>query len=255
MEPPEATTSDPNALFGRRLRQAREIARLTQEELAALAGLSAKAVGALERGERRHPYPSTVRALAAALRLTEEEYALLADAVPPRGGVIHAVPRSLHYSLPTPRTSFVGRTADVGTARTLLLNEAVPLLTLTGTGGVGKTRLALAIAHGVVAAFPNGVVFVDLAPLRDPDLVLTAIAQALHVRQGRGPVLDRCPDCLPSFPPAPPHPRQCRAPAAGGGPGHNPSGVLSLTADPGHEPGTAAGSRRTAPAGSTLSST
>src|SRR5215213_4664739 len=105
MNPPEATASDPNAFFGRRLRHAREVARLTQEELAALAGLSAKAIGALERGERRHPYPSTVRALAAALRLTEEEYALLADAVPPRLG-IGAVPGSLHQTLPTPRTSF-----------------------------------------------------------------------------------------------------------------------------------------------------
>src|SRR5215218_1298957 len=183
MEPSEATASDPHATFGWRLRHAREITRLTQEELAALAGLSAKAIGALERGERRHPYPSTVRALATALRLTEEDYALLADAVPPRGGVIHAVPGSLYHSLPTPRTSFVGRAADIVTASTLLLNEAVPLLTLTGTGGVGKTRLALAIAHGVAAAFPDGVVFVDLAPLGDPGLILTAIAQALYVRQ------------------------------------------------------------------------
>src|SRR4051794_8784267 len=92
MEPPEASASDPNASFGRRLRHAREVARLTQEELAARAGLSAKAIGALERGERRHPYPSTVRALATALRLTEEEYALLADEVSPRGGVIPTVP-------------------------------------------------------------------------------------------------------------------------------------------------------------------
>ena len=182
MNPPETTASDPTALFGRRLRHAREVARLTQEELAALAGLSAKAIGALERGERRHPYPSTVRALAAALRLTKEEYSLLADAVPPRHGA-GAVPGSLHQTLPTPRTSFVGRTADVATARALLLDEAVPLLTLTGTGGVGKTRLALAIAHSVAAAFPDGVVFVDLAPLRDPDLILTTIAQALSVRQ------------------------------------------------------------------------
>jgi predicted ATPase/DNA-binding XRE family transcriptional regulator len=182
MDSPETTASDPNALFGRRLRHAREVARLTQEELAALAGLSTKAIGALERGERRHPYPSTVRALAAALKLTEAEYSLLADAVPPRHGA-GAVPGSPHQTLPTPRTSFVGRTADVATARALLLDEVVPLLTLTGTGGVGKTRLALAIAHGVAAAFPDGVVFVDLAPLRDPDLILTTIAQALSVRQ------------------------------------------------------------------------
>jgi predicted ATPase/DNA-binding XRE family transcriptional regulator len=183
MEPPEATANDPNGPFGRRLRRAREVAGLTQEELAARAGLSAKAVGALERGERRHPYPSTVRALATALRLTEEEHAHLAGAVPPRGGVVDAGLNSLHQTLPTPRTSFIGRTVDVVTARGLLLDEAAPLLTLTGTGGVGKTRLALTIAHEVAPAYPDGVVFVDLAPLRDPDLVLTAIAQALGVRQ------------------------------------------------------------------------
>ena len=63
----------PEAPFGARLRAAREAAGLTQEELAERAGSRPNAVGALERGEHRHPYPATVRALAAALGLTTDD--------------------------------------------------------------------------------------------------------------------------------------------------------------------------------------
>jgi non-specific serine/threonine protein kinase len=86
-------------------------------------------------------------------------------------------------TLPTPRTPLVGRTGEVARACTLLLDEAVPLLTLTGPGGVGKTRLALALAHAMDDAFADGVVFVDLAPLRDSGFVLAAVAQALRLRE------------------------------------------------------------------------
>src|SRR5215210_4825961 len=71
--------------FGERLRRLREEVGLTQEELASKAGLTAKAVSALERGERRRPYPHTVRSLAEALGLTDEERASLAASVPGRG--------------------------------------------------------------------------------------------------------------------------------------------------------------------------
>jgi len=82
---------------------------------------------------------------------------------------------------PVPRTRLFGREAGRGAARAFLLDEAAPLLTLTGPGGVGKTRLALAIADDVSAAFADGVVWVDLASLRDASLVGHAIATALGV--------------------------------------------------------------------------
>ena len=79
-----------------------------------------------------------------------------------------------------PRTRLIGREAERASARILLLDEAVPLLTLTGPGGVGKTRLALAIVQDVADAFADGVVWVDLAPLQDSSLVATAVATALR---------------------------------------------------------------------------
>src|SRR5215213_5046452 len=82
-------------------------------------------------------------------------------------------------SPPMPRTRLIGREDERSTARSLLLDEAVPLLTFVGPGGVGKTRLALAIAQDVTAAFADGVVWVDLAPVMDPALVPATLAVAL----------------------------------------------------------------------------
>jgi predicted ATPase/DNA-binding CsgD family transcriptional regulator len=89
-------------------------------------------------------------------------------------------------SLPIPRTRLVGREGERAVARSLLLDDAVPLLTITGSGGVGKTRLALAIAEDVAAQFVDGVIFVDLSPLNDPGLVVATVAAALGVASTAG---------------------------------------------------------------------
>jgi predicted ATPase/DNA-binding CsgD family transcriptional regulator/tetratricopeptide (TPR) repeat protein len=94
--------------------------------------------------------------------------------------------------LPAPLTSFVGRERVVATLIDMLLRADVRLLTLTGPGGVGKTRLALQVASALAARFPDGVGFVGLAPLATPDLVVPAVAQVLGVRDsGREPLTER----------------------------------------------------------------
>ena len=165
--------------FGARLRRLRERSGLTQEELAERAGLSSNAIGALERGERRHPYPHTVGVLAAALDLGPDERAMLTADIPSR-----RARGARRGNLPAEVTSFVGRRELIRQVRSGL--TATRLLTLIGPGGVGKTRVALRAAARLQEDMTGGVWLVELAGLSDPRLVLKAVMTSLGMRDQAG---------------------------------------------------------------------
>jgi predicted ATPase/predicted Ser/Thr protein kinase len=89
-------------------------------------------------------------------------------------------------NLPPQRTGFVGREKEVAAARELLLGQDVRLVTVTGPGGIGKTRLGVQVASGLGDCFPGGIHFVPLSPVSDPGLIASAIVQALGIREAGG---------------------------------------------------------------------
>lgn len=176
--------------FGRQLKAHREAAGFTQIELATIAGLSAHAVSALERGARRRPHVDTVRALCAALDLTgARRDALVASARAPDPSAGNEPLSGI--ALPVALTVILGRDVDRQTLRAWLADPAVRLITLTGTGGAGKTRLALDLAHAVAADGTTRVAFVPLAAVRNPAFVGSAIVEALGLADGHARELAR----------------------------------------------------------------
>lgn len=165
------------------LRRLRLRAALSQEELPARSGISARAISDLERGQRATARFDTLRMLVDALELAPKDRSLLIQAaqtplieITLRPAFAGPLARSRP---PTPPPPLVGRQREVGEIASELADDRVRLFTLTGPGGVGKTRLALAAAATVAARFPGGVGWIDLAPLLVPGAVVAAIADGL----------------------------------------------------------------------------
>jgi predicted ATPase/DNA-binding XRE family transcriptional regulator len=174
--------------FGGWLKRRRKLLDLTQEQLGRLAGCSGAAIRKFESGERK-PSRQLAELLAMTLQIPEAErdaFVQLARNVSPETmpeftpHVSSQRPAALPVeNLPAPLTSLVDRVNDIGAVSALLTTLSVRWLTLIGSPGIGKTRLSIQSGRQVLANFPDGVWFVDLAPLENPGHVLPAICRAL----------------------------------------------------------------------------
>ncbi len=168
--------------FGALLRLLRQEAGLSQEALAERAGLSTRGLSDLERGVSRSARPGSTVLLADALALHGPERERFIQAA--AGQAIS--PSIVPGSLPMPATPLIGRAVEAATAESLLSGTDARLVTVSGVGGIGKTRLALEVAARVADRYPDGVWFVDLAPLANAEQVIGAIARTLALGEGSG---------------------------------------------------------------------
>src|SRR5262249_25423732 len=188
----------------------RERAGLSQEALAERAGLGLSTVKALERDSRQRPRLQTLQRVADALDLTPSNRSRLMalafeggpspppSAAAPRPSAEPASLAPAHRAvrpeltqlthIPHASTALIGRDAELAATRALLDpgHGSTRLLTLIGPAGVGKTRLALAVAADLANTFRDGTAFVDLGALHEPRLLPAQIARALAIREGGG---------------------------------------------------------------------
>ena len=183
MERPAAASLDAANVseLGTLLKKLRGEAGLSQQTLAERARISVQAVSALERGYRRAPYRATLERIAEALALPAQMRQLLEQTARRERGPRLVPERPPHDNLPRQLTSFLGRDDVVETIAGLA--GTAPLVSIVGTGGVGKTRVAIEVARKLLDRFSHGVWLVEFGPIQDPGLVPHALAEALHVQE------------------------------------------------------------------------
>jgi len=193
--------------FGNLLKYLRRRARLSQRDLSIAVGYSESQISRFESNQRPPDLPTLAARFAPALQIEVEPETvarLLELAAAARGGTAPALETSATTTQPTSMdavadfqtgngadsvnnlpfqlTSFVGREREIAEVQRLFTTNR--LTTLTGAGGCGKTRLALEVAHAVLKAFPDGVWFIEFAPLANLELLPQTVASVLGLREG-----------------------------------------------------------------------
>ncbi|WP_420627738.1 NB-ARC domain-containing protein [Candidatus Leptofilum sp.] len=182
-----------NVSFGAWVRHRRRVLDLTQAKLATQIGISRSFLRKIEADERR-PSAQVAKLLADALSIPQDNKTVFLQVA--RGtqqvAKLNSRPSPLpqqtkqnreHPALPIPATPFIGRSQLLTQLAALLAQPELRLLTLIGPGGIGKTRISLEVAKRQQAHFADGVFFVNLVDIREPSLVMSAIAQQLNVRE------------------------------------------------------------------------
>ena len=182
--------------FGVWLKERRKSLGLTQKDLAERVDCSAVTIEKIESGERK-PSGQIAELLAGYFSVPDDERrafvefarssvsaAQLALLTPIDGHSPWRTLRALTTNLPSPPTTFVGREREVDTVCTLLRTSGVRLMTLAGPPGIGKTRLSIEAAERLIPHFEDGVFFVPLASVRDPELVASCIVRSVGLQEG-----------------------------------------------------------------------
>jgi predicted ATPase/transcriptional regulator with XRE-family HTH domain len=186
--------------FGQWLKGRRNSLDFTQQRLADQVGCSVETIYKIEAGKRR-PSKQIARLLAEQLGVPDTERGAFVQFARTTANMVFLNPQAATapwrtpflppHNLPARLTSFIGREGDVTAARKKLLRDDVRLLTLIGPPGVGKTRLSIHLGGDVLLNFPDGVFFVELAQVTNPERIASTIAQMVGILEtGRRSPLD-----------------------------------------------------------------